>query len=158
MKFYKLLPLLLVLIINGCSSKYVVTFDSAPQGASLVCNGKNWGNTPLQLYYDESVKTQSTINVGDCSANWVSGARESYPSYLTVYPSGGTIVKVERPRGDGYATDANYALQLRQTEATERAASAQNYNQNTNKACKKFGDLSGRVYYFDTAFCPYGYY
>ena len=122
MKFY-LIPIML-LILGGCSSKYVVTFDSNPKGAFLVCSGKNWGHTPRKLYYDESVKKRSTINVSDCSANWVSGARKSYPSNLTVFPQGGTIISVDRPSGDGYAQDAGYALQLRQTEAAESAASA----------------------------------
>jgi len=40
------------MILSGCASKYVVTYDSNPQGASLVCSGKNWGYTPKKLYYD----------------------------------------------------------------------------------------------------------
>jgi len=43
---------IMVFILGGCSSKYVVTFDSNPKGASLVCSGKNWGPTPTKLYYD----------------------------------------------------------------------------------------------------------
>jgi len=122
MKFY--LIALMLFLLSGCASQYVVTFDSNPKGASLVCSGTNWGHTPRNLYYDESVKKLSTINVSDCSANWVSGARESYPSNLKVFPQGGTIVSVDRPSGDGYAQDAGYALQLRQTEAAESAVSA----------------------------------
>ncbi len=118
MKIY--LITVMLFILGGCSSQYVVTFDSNPKGASLVCNGKNWGATPKKLYYDESVKKQSLINVSDCSANWISGTRTSYPSNLKVFPSGGTIISVDRPSGDGYVQDAVYALQLRQTEAAER--------------------------------------
>jgi hypothetical protein len=139
----------------GCSSKYVVTFDSDPQGASLICSGKNWGHTPKKLYYDKSVKKRSTINVSDCSANWVSGVRKSYPSYLTIYPEGGTITTVSRPRSAGYSEDARYNLQLRQTEAAESSTGG---GSSTAKACKKMGDFSGRVYYFKTVVCPIGYF
>ena len=93
MKFY--LIALMLFILGGCSSQYVVTFDSNPKGASLVCSGENWGYTPKKLYYDETVKKHSTINVSGCSANWVSGARKSYPSNLKVFPQGGTIISVD---------------------------------------------------------------
>jgi hypothetical protein len=122
LKFY--LVTVMLFILGGCSSQYVVTFDSNPKGASLVCNGKNLGHTPRKLYYDESVKQRSTINVGDCSANWISGVRKRYPSNLKVFPQSGTIISLDRPSGDGYAQDAGYALQLRQTQAAESAASA----------------------------------
>ncbi len=129
-----------VLILSGCSSKYVVTYDSNPQGASLVCGGKNWGYTPKKLYYDESVKKQSTLNVSNCSANWISGARKNYPSNLKIFPEGGTIIAVQRPNIVGYEKDAQFALQVqqmqyqrRQTEVAESSAKTQNYqNQQRN--------------------------
>lgn len=147
-----------MIFMIGCSSKYAVTFDSDPEGATLICNGQNWGLTPRTLYYDESVKKQQSINIGNCSANWVSGARERYPSRLHVYSSGGSSIKVQRARGEGYAQDASYALQLRQTRAAERTSTAQYNNSFSGKACKKFGDLSGQIYHFQNGFCPYGYY
>ena len=152
--------MILIIFTIGCSSKYAVTFNSDPEGATLICNGQNWGVTPRTLYYDESVKKQPSINVGNCSANWVSGAREYYPNHLKVYSSGGTEIKVQRARGEGYAQDASYALQLRQTRAAENAAAAQYNNSGSSslKACKKFGDLSGQIYHFQNGFCPYGYY
>lgn len=161
LKYYKLIPAMLIIFTAGCSSRqYAVTFDTEPRGATLVCNGKNWGHTPKTLYYDESVRKQPSVNVGHCSANWVSGARESYPNNITVFPSGGSITKLQRARGNGYSQDANYALQLRQTRAAENASAAQYNNSGSSNvvSCKKLGDLSGQVYQFQTAFCPYGYY
>jgi hypothetical protein len=118
-------------ILGGCSSKYVVTFDTTPQGATLVCSGKNWGHTPKKLYYDESVKQQPYLNVSNCEAHWVSGARETYHSRATIFPSGGTILTLERPSGPGYAIDAEYNMkrqqmeyQRRSVEAAERSAKA----------------------------------
>ena len=111
-------------ILGGCSSKYGVTFDTTPQGATLVCNGTNWGYTPKKLYYDESVKQQPYLNASDCEAHWVSGARATYPSMLTVYPSGGTIINLDRPSGPGYAIDAEYNMRRQELEYQRRAAEA----------------------------------
>ncbi len=131
MKFY--LIALMLFILGGCSSQYVVTFDSNPKGASLVCSGENWGYTPKKLYYDETVKKHSTINVSGCSANWVSGARKSYPSNLKVFPQGGTIISVDRPSGDGYAQDAEFALKVQSMRYQKRQAEAAEENAQANK-------------------------
>ena len=122
MKYF--LITVIIFILGGCSNKYIVTFKSEPPGASLICGSQNWGPTPSKLYYDESVKQRTSLNVRDCSANWISGASEDYPSRLRIFPSGGTEISVTRPSGGGYAQDAGYALQLRQTEAAESAAAA----------------------------------
>ena len=129
-----------LLIISGCSSKYAVTFDSQPQGASLVCSGKNWGYTPTTLYYDEKVKEQSTLDISECSANWVSGAKKTYSSAMTIYPDGGTHTTVNRPNVKGYAQDANFALQVQtmkyqrqQAQAASESAYQQRRNANANR-------------------------
>lgn len=126
--------------MSGCSSKYPVTFDSNPRGASLVCNGTNWGYTPKTLYYDEKVKEMTTLNVSSCSANWVSGVRKNYGNVPpTQYPNG-VRTTIERPSGDGYSTDANFALQVqnsnyqrRQAQAAESSASSASYNNTLNQ-------------------------
>lgn len=135
MKTLKVILSLSVLIgLTSCASgsrQYRVTFDSTPQGASLICNGKNWGYTPITLYYDEKVKTQPSLNVSNCSANWSSGARQNYPSNLTIYPQGGTNIALPRPNVPGYSQDAEFALRVQnmkaqknQAEAAQRQASA----------------------------------
>ncbi len=130
------------IILSGCASKYGVEFSSNPSGASLVCDGENWGYTPMWLYYDESVKEQSTINVSSCGAYWISGAKTSYPSNLKIFPEGGTTITVQRPNVPGYEKDAQFALQVqsmkyqqRQAQAAESAASSAAYQniQNTNR-------------------------
>ena len=108
-----------LLMLSACSSsKYSVLFDSIPQGASLVCEGKNYGYTPQRLYYDESVKNQSYMNVSSCEAIWSSGARESYPSRLTVFPEGSTQITLPRPNVPGYAQDAEFPIKLRQRSSS----------------------------------------
>ena len=111
-------------ILGGCSSRYAVTFDSNPQGASLICEGKNMGTTPKTLYFKEHVKKQETFDISACSANWVSGAQKEYGVIpVSQYPNG-VRQTLERPRGDGYAEDASFALEIRQTEAAENAAAS----------------------------------
>jgi hypothetical protein len=129
-----------ILILSGCSSKYPVTFDSNPQGASLVCNGKNWGYTPKTLYYNESVKKLNSLNISSCSANWISGFKKSYGVVpVTQYPNGVRQI-LQRPNGEGYATDAQFALQVqnsnyqrRQAQAAEDSAYQQSRNANANQ-------------------------
>jgi len=122
---------IIILGLGGCSSKYAVTFDSNPQGASLICNGKNWGYTPMTLYYDKSVKQSPSLNLGSCSANWVSGARQNYGVVPVAQYPDGVRQTLPRPNIEGYPLDAEFALkvqnmkyQKRQAEAAENAASA----------------------------------
>lgn len=130
-----------ILLLSGCSSKYPVTFDSTPQGASLVCDGKNWGYTPKTLYIDkEKLQGISSLPV-NCSANWVSGVSKNYPTNIPLdrFPNGASAV-AQRPSGDGYATDAQFALQVqnsnyqrRQAQAAEDSAYQQRRNANANR-------------------------
>lgn len=112
-------------VFSGCSNKYEVTFDSNPRGATLICNGQNWGYTPKKLYYDEKVKKYSHLDVSSCSANWVSGYSANYPKNMTIFPEGGTITTLNRPTyGEGYPMDAQFALQVEQMKAQQSQAQA----------------------------------
>lgn len=148
------------LFATGCASKYAVTFDSYPQGATLICDGTNWGYTPRTLYYDKSVKKQKTLNLGSCSANWVSGARKSYGTVsVQQYPNGVKQTQ-QRPNVPGYSQDAEFALKVEQMKIQKEqsdAANSININPNPVKQCRKFGDLSGQIYQFQ-GFCPFGYF
>ena len=135
--------ILAALLLVACSSnKYVVTFDSNPPGAYLICGDKNWGYTPKKLYYDKSVKEHSTMNVSDCKAQWSSGASETYPNRINVYDSGGTNITLQRPNTADYQQDAEFALkvqqmqyQKRQAEAAESSAYEQQRQNNKTTTC-----------------------
>ncbi|MCG3706506.1 hypothetical protein L5F43_08410 [Aliarcobacter butzleri] len=138
---YMFIAILCSFIFSGCSNKYEVTFDSNPRGATLICNGKNWGYTPKKLYYSEEVKNYSSLDVSSCSANWVSGYKATYPKDMLIFPTGGTVITLDRPTyGEGYPMDAQFALQVEQMEAQQSQAAAmhrqanekalQNMNQN----------------------------
>jgi len=131
-----------MLILSGCSTKYPVTFDSNPKGAVVVCSGKNWGYTPKTLYYNERVKQLNSLDISSCSANWVSGYSKNYGTIpLHQFPNG-VKQTLDRPFGDGYEKDAQFALQVqqmtyqkRQAQAAESAASSATYQniQNMNR-------------------------
>lgn len=125
MKKLNLMVVLCILFVtSACSSKYAVTFDSNPQGAQLVCNGKNWGYTPQTLYYDKEVKERTTLSLGACSANWISGAHKSYGTVpLAQYPDG-VRQTLQRPSGTGYSQDAEFALKFQQMRQQQRQAQA----------------------------------
>lgn len=165
------------LVLSGCASnKYAVTFDSTPQAATLICNGKSWGYTPKTLYYDEKVKQQYSLDLSGCSANWVSGARLNYGSVsINEFPNG-VRQTLPRPRGEGYAQDAEFEVSVKSMQAQQRQANAaarqasaaekanrnktyQNFgSQGGNSVqCTKFGDLSGRIHTFSGSLCPFGY-
>ena len=157
-----LAALITLLAATGCATnaQYRVNFDSIPQGATLVCSGTNYGYTPVTLYYDESVKSQSYINVSSCSAVWSSGISLAYPAYLTVYPQGGTNTTLRRPQGPGYTQDAEFALKVEQQKVQQQNAASASQQSRTQQtvSCRKFGDLSGKVYQFAYGYCPVGYY
>ena len=156
-----------VIFLSGCaSSQYAIQFDSTPEGATLVCGGKNWGYTPETLYIPKSsIKGQTELNLSGCTATWVSGAQHRYGTVsLTQYPDGVRIT-APRPNVEGYSQDAEFALRVREMRATERAANAvqQNSNnsayQNTNTVnCKKMGEfLNVEIKTFSGAICPLGW-
>ncbi len=114
-----------IILFSGCSNRYEVTFDSNPRGATLICDGRNWGYTPKLLALPiEAVKDRSHLDISGCSANWVSGYSEKYTTKMTIYSTGSTIVTLNRPKGEGYQVDAQFALQVEQMKAQQAQADA----------------------------------
>jgi len=165
-KILSLIAIGISALLSGCASnQYVVTFDTNPQGATLVCNGKNFGYTPVKLYYDKKNITSSTMNVSNCKATWVSGASQSYPYNLNVYESGGTLITLPRPNVAGYSQDAEFALKVKNMKANEQAASAAqqsssntSYQNNNTVQCKRMGEfLNVEIKTFQGMICPLGW-
>jgi hypothetical protein len=131
------------MIFSGCASKYSITYNTNPTGASIICNGTNEGYSPVTLYYqpDEDNKKSGTMRTTPCSSYWVSGMRKDFSNTwdLNKFPDG-VMQTLQRPNGDGYEKDAQFALQVknmkyqqRQAEAAEDAAYQQRRNANANK-------------------------
>lgn len=116
-----------VFILSGCSSKYAITYNSNPTGASVVCSGINEGYTPKTLYYEPSSEQKKSgyMRTVPCTAYWVSGVRKDYSNTwdLNKFPDG-VMQTLQRPSGEGYDKDAKFALQVQQMNAQERQAAA----------------------------------
>lgn len=129
------ISLFVLVLFSGCSSKYPITYDSTPSGASVVCNGINHGYAPITLYYepDENSKKNGSMKTISCTANWASGATASYGNTwdLNKFPNG-VRQTLPRPNIDGYDKDAQFALQVQQMKYQKQqvdAAETQNFNQ-----------------------------
>lgn len=130
-----------VIFLSGCaSSQYAIQFDSNPQGAMLVCDGKNWGYTPETLYLPKKViKDQSELDMSGCTATWVSGAKSRYGTIpLNQYPDG---VRITAPRPDApnLEQDMNFALKVQQfkyQQAQDAAAANAQAWKDLNQAIK----------------------
>lgn len=100
---------------------YSITFDSNPQGATLICGGKNRGYTPKTIRYNSSMRKHATIDISYCSAHWVSGVSKEY-SEINTFTNGGTLVTLQRPKGEGFSQDAEFAFKVKSMQIQRRQA------------------------------------
>lgn len=112
------------LLLGACSS-IAVNYYSDPEGATVVCNGSVYGETPLTIRYalSDDDKRIGVLYTDSCYAQWLSGYRVSYSNrvHLPRIPVFGYQM-AKRPLGDGYAQDADYGLRvqtLRQLRAQQ---------------------------------------
>ena len=123
-----------ILILSGCSSKYPITFDSNPQGASIECNKKHINYTPYTIYLNKEQYNVFSQSMNECSAKWISGVKKDYKNFsIKEFPEGITQT-LERPNGDGYEKDTQFALQIQkmryqmiQAQAAAEASQQRNY-------------------------------
>jgi len=145
------ISLLIVIFLSGCASAYKVTYNTQPTGASIVCSGTNYGYSPVTLDYtpDENQKRTGSMRTVPCTAIWSSGMRDDFGTTwdLNKFPDG-VMQTLQRPQGEGYAQDAEFALRVQQMKAQQAAASAAQYNaimqsmpKTTNTNC--YGTYSG---------------
>jgi hypothetical protein len=147
------LTAVLVLLLSGCASdSYNVVFDSNPQNAAVICNGRFLGYTPHTRWYPIA-KITNGFPMSECIAQWSSGTSTRYrdvsASDVAKYPTGiGRIVQRE-PGGD-YKTDAQSAERAHQQ--TQQLQQQQRIiNQNDDRIpdagikmptyCYKFGQM-----------------
>ena len=131
MKTKNIISILLVLNLSGCATGYRITYNTQPTGASVICNGTNQGYSPVTLNYspDENSKKTGLMRTVPCTAVWSSGVRKSFSSSwdLNEFPDG-VMQTLQRPQGEGYAQDADFALRVQQMKAQKAASDAAQYN------------------------------
>lgn len=117
MKTKNIISILLVIVLSGCASGYSITYNTDPTGASVICNGTNHGYSPVTLNYapDENNKRTGTMRTVSCTAIWSSGVRKHFSNTwnLNEFPNG-VMQTLQRPTGEGYAQDADFALRVQQ--------------------------------------------
>ena len=111
--------------------RYSITFDTHPQGATLICNNKNLGYTPRTVSY--LLYKSNYAEIEQCKAVWASGYSASYSNYINSNTSNTNInLMLNRPTTDGYTNDVEAEIKVKemlyrkqQAEAAERSARAQ---------------------------------
>jgi hypothetical protein len=83
----------IVALSSGCQKSiptYQMTYDSKPQGASVICSNKNYGYTPTTLEYKLPKQPFDYLKTNPCIAKWVSGAQTSYTDTINIkkFPNG----------------------------------------------------------------------
>ena len=144
----------LTYLLTGCGNNYRVTYDSVPQGATLICNGQNYGYTPRTLNFNKKAVMSGprVVSLDECSANWASGARKNYGSFSPHEFPNGVHTTVKRPNEPGYQIDAEYELKVKQMNNQNN----QNYAP-TNNTVRCSRTIGGEVTEFKGTFCPIGY-
>ncbi|HIF59288.1 MAG TPA: hypothetical protein EYQ26_07300 [Rhodospirillales bacterium] len=115
----------LMLTLIGCASNPRITLHSNPQGASIYCQGELLGEAPQTRKVPIEHFKGALPRPGDCAAVWVSGKKVYYQSQSITKDTRQISATAIRPRGEGYAQDAAYAMHLRQIEQARQAAEQQ---------------------------------
>mgnify|MGYP003989021245 CR=1 FL=1 len=121
----------LILSLTGCATGYGITYNTQPTGASIICSGINHGYSPVRLNYNpsESNKRIGSMRTEPCTAIWSSGMRQNYATTwdMNKFPNG-VMQTLQRPQGEGYSQDAEFALSVQNMKSQKNAASAATYN------------------------------
>ena len=117
----KKLLLLLTVFLTGCGGGYGITYNTVPEGASVICDGVHKGYSPIRLTYD----VDKEFNTKPCYAQWSSGVKKNYSdSWDTRDWPDGVMQTLQRPSGGDYSKDAEFALKVQ--EMRQQQQSAQN--------------------------------
>lgn len=126
MKLSNLVCIASIIALTGCASKYSTTYNSLPQGATVVCNNSIMGVTPLTLYGPEALQEKVSEAVRSippearknappvCFAHWASGVVAPYDTVFDHkdYPSGISLM-VDYPGDTKHrAIDEARAMQI----------------------------------------------
>jgi hypothetical protein len=150
--FMRRLPVLLslsILLLSGCSSTgYKITYNTVPEAASVICNGKNEGYSPVTLNYspDENTKNSGVMKTVPCTAIWSSGARKDFGNIwdLNKFPNG-VMQTLQRPDVDGYSQDAEFALRVQQMKQQKSAADSAAFQRSLDSLNRQIRDMTPKT-------------
>ena len=120
--FLKIFLLTLLVAVSGCTSanRYGVTYQTKPEGASIICDGQDRGYSPVDLEYklDEEHKSNGILYTRQCTAIWKSGYSSNFDTAINLneFPNG-LITTITRASGKGYKKDIEFASRIQQIRA-----------------------------------------
>lgn len=138
-RFIKVTCVCSFMMMTGCSSGYLVQYDSTPQSAMVVCNGSQKGFTPLNLYYPKSaIDGIGYLHTEECKAVWASGASAAFARHIptTSYPDG-IKYTVERPGTNGYSIDASADYQKKMNDQQRLDQNLKNFDESMKSMRQK---------------------
>lgn len=151
---YKEITIIIIgtFFIYGCAKpepvfsetpKYPITYDSFPQGGSVICNGTNYGYTPVTLQYTLTEENQKygAINTSKCKVIWSTGVSADYSSTwnLVEFPNG-VKQTLQRPNVAGFEIDSNFALKVQQMKNQQMNAIINQSNNQMNDSINQQND------------------
>jgi len=129
-------------VFIGLSIKKVIvniTYDTFPQNADLFCNNNYKGKTPYTIKYESSTNLD-VANLAECKAIWSSGYIMNYQNSVDLtslksrrftnnylnYFSYKKMLTVTRPATEGYSTDIQTDMFLKNKKEQRKANSRMN--------------------------------
>lgn len=112
------------------TNQYPITYAANPRGASIICNGMDYGIAPKTLFYDFNITKDSALGrTSQCFARWVSGAQQGYSQEwdLKKFPNG-VMQTVQRPNVAGESIDLEYSQKLDKEDYIARGDYVTAYN------------------------------
>lgn len=129
----------IVLMVSGCSTidealfgtesdyvskYYYVTYDSTPQGANLICDGRDRGYTPVSLSYEIFPEDREVgyLDIDVCRLIWSSGATvgpkgsDTDRVDLNRFPKGLRFTRARPNDGDAEGLEKDFAFALKVKE------------------------------------------
>jgi hypothetical protein len=133
--------------------KYTVTFDSYPQGATVICNNKNLGYTPQTSHFLLNTNEDTNVtSIESCSANWASGYSQNYPSSISTKKSDteedvNFLLRISKTDGynmdsHGYNIDTEFELKVQTMQYQKKAAED---NVRANKRAASAAEANARA-------------
>jgi hypothetical protein len=155
--YFKIIILLLIIpFLSACgSSGYGITYNTSPQGASVICNGEHKGYTPVELYYEFDMEKRYGYSE-PCYTQWSSTGKKHYSTTwdLKKFPNG-VIQTLDIPisanssYSSSNSSSSSYGKANKQIDSSYNSVTPSfNSNSNSNSS-SGFTTTFGNTYQYD---------
>ena len=149
--YVKIIILLLAIsFLSACgSSGYAITYNTLPQGASVICNGKHEGYSPVKLYYEFDMEKRYGYSE-PCYTQWSNTGKKQYSTTwdLKKFPNG-VIQTLDIPiSAKSSYSSSNSSSSSSNTSSTSYKYDTPSYNSNSNSS-SGYKSYFGNTYQYD---------